>query len=101
MGEDRTFDEIMNSFSHRLGMKQDWHDFIVFLHEEGVYKEYRENLYVNCLQKKKDSIYLRIERMKQHGSYISSAFVWDETPQGHWFWSAINNKWREKRREIS
>ena len=26
-------------------------------------------------------------------NYISTAFMWDETDEGYWFWSRINSRW--------
>lgn len=26
--------------------------------------------------------------------YLTSAFIWMETPEGHFFWSSLNKKWK-------
>ena len=77
-------------------MEQTWIRFLQFLHEEGIYKEFRENLYIDCRQRK-DDIYGKIERMKQIKAinYIPLAFVWSDTPQGNYFWGMVNDKWKE------
>ena len=29
-------------------------------------------------------------------TFFTSAFLWEKSPQGHFFWSAINEEWRKK-----
>jgi hypothetical protein len=75
-------------------MEDSWIRFLQFLHKEGVYKEFRENLYFSAFMRD-ENIYDRVEHLKRSGNYISSAFVWGTTSQGHHFWRIINEKWEK------
>ena len=69
--------------------------FYRFLKEEGVFTYYFKNLYEVCencsdIEVKK----LRNIMCRYPMELINYAFMWRETPQGHHFWSFINNKWK-------
>ncbi len=73
-----------------------WRDFIVFLHKEGVYKEYRSEFNKCCLN---NSIPIQehIKFLKNISDifFLELSFAWEMTNNGVMFWGDINLKWRK------
>ena len=77
--------------------------FVRFLKEKGIYKLFVNNFYHEketspYFTKRRDiSFYLE---NKQSFFYVSGAFEWEDTEEGHNFWWAISDEWSIVRREI-
>lgn len=65
--------------------------FINYLHMKGIYSIYMFNFKRNHLQPYSFSDFVEdLYKHKNLHSFISGAFTWDETEQGHGFWSEQN-----------
>ena len=63
--------------------------FRKFLYDNDALEEwYRNTIAHNGSMRKYD-------RDEPYNSPIMNAFGWSETPEGHDFWSKLNNKWKE------
>jgi len=69
--------------------------FYRFLKEEGAFIYYFKNLYEDC-ENCSDIELKKFREVMCHYpiELINYAFSWIKTPQGHHFWSSINNKWK-------
>jgi len=64
--------------------------FINFLKEQGVKDKYKERLYLF----RQVHIYKYIERKINYPKdFFDCAFIWQDSKDGHKFWSKINSKW--------
>ena len=81
-----------------IGMERAWRNFIIFLHKEDVYKEYRIEFYKFCLRNS-IPIQTHIEYLKNRSdaSFIAWSFHWRMTNMGTKFWKDIDQKWRSYR----
>lgn len=77
--------------------------FVRFLKEKGIYKLFVKNYYneknTSPYFTKKRDIRFFLEN-KQTFYYVSGAFEWGDTEEGHNFWWEISDEWRLVRREI-
>ncbi len=65
--------------------------FINYLHMKGIYSIYMSNFKKSRLQPYSFSEFVKdIYDYKNLHSFISGAFTWGETEQGHGFWSEQN-----------
>lgn len=62
--------------------------FIEFLKKEEVIERYKRN-WLFC------DWYEYEQPIKKRGLYVLRGFLWASSPEGHDFWSEINNKWLE------
>ena len=62
-------------------------EFKDFLRKHNVYDSY----IINTIERGKD-VKSFIESTRKI-SYISAAFTWNDTPQGHSYWNNINTQW--------
>ena len=74
--------------------------FFRFLKEEGVYSEWLYNIYEQHPIWDKTFWECKLKEIlsedKKCYKGISSAFCWSYTRQGCYFWSNLNNKWKDK-----
>ena len=56
-----------------------------FLKEHGAYEEFVVNF---------DKGYARRNRFEENVNGICVAFIWEESEQGHTYWSDLNNTWK-------
>lgn len=70
-------------------MKEIDREFISFLKRNNCFDEYKEN-FINLSSYRKFREFLYIEPRKR---YISMAFLWRKTLQGHTYWSNIHETW--------
>jgi uncharacterized circularly permuted ATP-grasp superfamily protein len=73
-------------------MKKHWEKFENFLKREGVFEKYLENLYEQDEQ---------LTEFEYPSEYVSAAFVWTDTNEGHNFWSDIDTKWYKELAKIT
>lgn len=71
--------------------------FIIFLYKNNALKPYKDNL---LKAHKKAPLIYKInpfyEKKSSYASLISTAFIWDDTPQGFKFWSNLSIQWSYK-----
>jgi hypothetical protein len=94
------FGVILTENGSHIGMV--WRDFIVFLHKEGVYKEYRNEFNKYCIRNFVP-IQDHIEYVKNtyDGFFVASSFHWDKTNNGIMFWTNISRKWNSYKDELA
>ena len=70
-------------------LKEDSHDIVKFLKDNGVY----ESFFTNLLNKKQGDDLCRYFLLGFHTiEAISAAFIWSETPEGHDFWEELSGR---------
>ena len=86
-------------------------EFITFLKENNVYQRYKMNIscslfggynimgYIFGFKSKVLGVYKRQPHNPYNPfaveNYINNAFTWNETKEGHKFWSNLDQKWRK------
>lgn len=71
-------------------------DFVLFLYEEKCLINYFYNIKNDEFFGAKDNVKCRVKlyMMCTPSDFLASAFKWDLSPEGHNFWTDINNKWK-------
>ena len=76
--------------------------FLRFLKEEGAYQLYIDNLYKSHPTTDLDFWKFGLKKIfnekEKCAEAIFYAFYWADTRQGCYFWSKLNNKWKDKLR---
>lgn len=70
--------------------KKDIQAFVRFLKIKNVYSQYRYNLLIHgerCISP------FNLPKKWESNNFLSYAFRWSETEEGHKFWLEINNSW--------
>jgi len=67
--------------------------FTKFLKENRCYSKFVKNLQLRPI----DTEYKFYIVNSDLSNPIDGAFHWEETPEGHYFWENIRNKWNKKR----
>ena len=63
-----------------------------FLKEQGVFQKYITNA---CKRHGCNVTQKNIEEILQTFNGIGDAFIWNDTKEGHNFWSNLNEKWHD------
>ena len=81
----------MEKFDNEVINKYDYirKKFLRFLKEEKIFEKYMKNV------KFYNSCKYPVVLTKCYQSYISGAFAWDRTNEGHFYWSNYSKKWRK------
>lgn len=71
-------------------------DFVLFLYQEKCLINYFDNIKNDEVFGAKDNVKCRVKlyMMCTPSDFLASAFKWDLSPEGHYFWADINNKWK-------
>ena len=76
--------------------EQDWRNFIVFLHKEGAYKEFREESYrywAKAFYKHTSYQDYMSDIKSRRFNYLTASFTWSQTRLGGMFWVNLNKKY--------
>lgn len=71
-------------------------DFALFLYKEKCLINYFDNIKKDDVFGDKDNVKYRVKlnmRCKP-SDFLECAFIWGLSPEGHYFWADINNKWK-------
>ena len=76
-----------------------WSEFFAFLEKHGAFLKFMKNLeqYKEALSEKTISEWMESCPPK---SWISSAFVWSRTSEGHNFWNVLDAYWKAEVKEV-
>lgn len=70
-------------------LKEESHDIVRFLKDNGVYDRFFENL---LNHKQGDDLYNYFLLGFHTSTAISAAFIWSNTPEGHDFWDELSDR---------
>lgn len=74
--------------------------FKEFLHKNGCYRKFVDNLEPSDSEYKKYQNFEVKLKYSEPDDFIICSFVWSKTPQGSDYWNEINNKWLDKLEQI-